>query len=106
MKFNLCPDIGLANGSTGKVVDIKYQDDESPQNKNIPYCVWVDMDDYTGPPFFPHTERKKMDTDIYTNTYETIQEKGRLGGGAKDYDSIEIGLGLDHPQIPRPNYLD
>ena len=30
LTFNLCPDIGLANGSTGNVVDIKYRDDESP----------------------------------------------------------------------------
>ena len=61
------------------------------------------MDDYTGPPFFPNAEREKMDTIPRTNTYGTIQEKGRLGGGVKDYDSIDIGLGLEHTQIPRPN---
>ena len=35
LTFNLYPEIGLANGSTGKVVNIKYLDDESLQNKNI-----------------------------------------------------------------------
>ena len=39
LTFNLCPEIGLSNGSTGKFVDIKYRDGESPQNKNIPDCI-------------------------------------------------------------------
>ena len=30
LTFNLCPEIGLENDSTGKVFDIKYRDDESP----------------------------------------------------------------------------
>ena len=75
LKFNLCPEIGLANGSTGKAVDIKYQDDESPQNQNIPYCIWVDMDDYTGPPLFPHPERNNW----YLSTHEQIRNYSRKG---------------------------
>ena len=74
LTFNLCTDIGLANGSTGKVVDIKYRDDESPQNKNIPYYIWVDMGDYTGPPLFPHPERKKWIL-IYARTHTELFKK-------------------------------
>ena len=54
------------------------------------------------PTVLSSTRTEKLDTDIRTNTYGTIQEKGRLGEGVKDYDSIEIFLGLDHPKIPRP----
>ena len=78
LTFNLCPDIGLANGYTGKVVDIKYWDDESPQNKNIPYYILVDMDDYTGPPFFPHPDWENW----YRSTHKHIWKfsiKGTTG---------------------------
>ena len=74
LAFNLCPEIGLANGSTGKVVDIKYRYYESPQNKNIPYCICVDMDDYTSAPFFPHPERKKWIL-IYARTHTELFKK-------------------------------
>ena len=73
LTFNLCPDIGLANGSTGKVVYIKYRDDESPHNKDITYCIWVDMDYYTGPPFFPRPERKNG----YRSTHKHIRNYSR-----------------------------
>ncbi|CAJ1945762.1 unnamed protein product [Cylindrotheca closterium] len=54
LTYNLCPKLGLANGSTGKVVGIKYRQKESPQTKkHLPYCVWVEMDDYSGESFFP-----------------------------------------------------
>jgi len=52
LTYNLCPEIGLANGSTGIVKDVVYKTGESPK-KHIPYCVWVEMEGYTGPSFFP-----------------------------------------------------
>jgi hypothetical protein len=49
---NMWPEGGLANGSTGTVVDIEY--DAGTPAPGLPKCVWVDFgSDYTGPTFFP-----------------------------------------------------
>ena len=45
LTHNLKPEVGLANGSTGTVVDIQYHPDADPE-KDLPYCVWVDVKDY------------------------------------------------------------
>jgi ATP-dependent DNA helicase PIF1 len=48
---NMWPEGGLANGSTGTVVDIEY--DAGTPAPGLPKCVWVDFgSDYTGPTFF------------------------------------------------------
>ena len=69
LTYNLCPEIGLANGSTGKVIDVKYREGESPQNKDLPYCVWVEMDGYSGPSFFPEVLRRNKWVPIYQKTH-------------------------------------
>ena len=52
---NLWPEGGLANGSTGTVVDIEYA--EGTIAPALPKCVWVDFgSDYQGPKFFPDDE--------------------------------------------------
>ena len=62
---NLCPEMGLSNGSTGIVKDIEFRGVNPPVEegswnpKTLPYCVWVDFDDkYHGPPFFNNVEQR------------------------------------------------
>ena len=62
---NLCPEMGLSNGSTGIVKDIEFRGVNPPVEegswnpKTLPYCVWVDFDDkYYGPPFFNNVEQR------------------------------------------------
>ena len=79
---NLCPELGLANGSTGKVKDILYRPGESsrenPQTKkaDLPYCVWVEMEDYCGPSFFPEEDGRDKWIPIYPRTHMELNKKG------------------------------
>jgi ATP-dependent exoDNAse (exonuclease V) alpha subunit len=58
LESNLCPEVGLANGSTGFIKDIVYDDDKLAPN--LPVYCWVEMDDYSGPTFFQNNpERRK-----------------------------------------------
>lgn len=92
LTYNLCPEIGLANGSTGKVIDVKYREGESPQNKDLPYCVWVEMDGYTGPSFFPEVLRRNKCRVFQTEKYR------RLDATDKSNDSITTVMGMDDSQ--------
>ena len=44
---NLCLLMGLADGSTGFVVDIQFRDEDDPKT-DLPYCIWVEIDAYSG----------------------------------------------------------
>ena len=55
---NLCPQMGLADGSTGFVVDIQFRDEDDPKT-DLPYCIWVEIDAYSGESFFEQQERRK-----------------------------------------------
>jgi ATP-dependent DNA helicase PIF1 len=58
LESNICPEVGLANGSTGTIKDIVYDDDKLAPN--LPAYCWVEMDDYSGPTFFQNSpERRK-----------------------------------------------
>jgi len=48
---NLWTEAGLANGQTGIVRDVVYADDA--QVPDMPLFVWVEIEDYRGPSFFP-----------------------------------------------------
>jgi Helitron helicase-like domain at N-terminus/PIF1-like helicase len=58
LTWNLWPEMGLSNGSTGVVKEIEFRS----LRVNIhdqPYCVWVDFStQYIGPPFFNESERR------------------------------------------------
>ena len=60
LERNISPELGLANGSTGVVKEIVY-DEEKPPPDNVPKLVWIEIFDYTGPSFFPQENeaRKK-----------------------------------------------
>ena len=55
---NLCPQMGLANRSTGFVVDIQFRDEDDPKTDR-PYCIWVEIDAYSGESFFEQQARRK-----------------------------------------------
>jgi hypothetical protein len=58
MTQNVCQPAGLCNGATGIVMDIIYNDGESPPS--LPRYVWVDFDEkYIGPTFFPEDETRR-----------------------------------------------
>ena len=48
---NICPQIGLFNGSIGTVLDIVYKENESPNNFALPSYVLVEFTFYRGKPF-------------------------------------------------------
>ena len=50
LTYNLRPELGLANGSTGEVVDRIWNAGEHPRDSDLPYCIWVNFPDYVGPP--------------------------------------------------------
>ena len=67
--WNAKPEWGLFHTSLGKIIDIVYNDDESPLHGHLPMYVLVDFQSYIGPPFDslhptyipipPHTARCK-----------------------------------------------
>jgi hypothetical protein len=54
---NINPKYGLYNGSTGVVVDIVFNKNESPNKGHLPKYVLVRFHAYTGPPFL-HSDPK------------------------------------------------
>ena len=50
-KTNLKPKYGLFNGAMGKIVDIIFEDGESPNEGFLPKMVIVDFPQYNGPPW-------------------------------------------------------
>lgn len=46
---NILPEWGLFNGAIGTVMDIVFQENESPHGNNLPAYVLVDFPQYTGP---------------------------------------------------------
>ena len=50
---NLLPEKGLFNGATGKVQEIVYQDNQSPNDGHLPLYVAVDFPTYNGQAWDP-----------------------------------------------------
>ncbi len=76
VETNLCPELGLANGSTGLIRDIVYRTNELPPT-NLPKFCWVEMADYAGPTFFPENESRKQWVPIYSITGEDYYVAGK-----------------------------
>ena len=76
VETNLCPELGLANGSTGLIRDIVYRTNELPPT-NLPKFCWVEMADYAGPTFFPENESRKQWVPIYPITGEDYSVAGK-----------------------------
>ena len=51
---NIWQEVGLYNGATGAIVDIRMQKDTSPLSGDFPAYIIVDMDDYNGPIWDQH----------------------------------------------------
>ena len=49
--WNAKPEWGLFHSSLGKIIDIVYKNDESPQLGNLPLYILVDFQLYIGPVF-------------------------------------------------------
>ena len=86
LTFNLCPELGLANGSTGVVKDILYSPGTKPVDQHptgrpqdvvLPYCVWVEMEDYCGPSFFADGTGKEKWFPIYPRTHMELHKPSR-----------------------------
>ena len=54
---NICPGLGLFNGSIGKVLDIVYAAGQSPNHNDLPLYVLVSFSLYQGKPFLSDRER-------------------------------------------------
>ena len=54
---NICPGLGLFNGSIGKVLDIVYAAGQSPNHNDLPLYVLVSFSLYLGKPFLSDRER-------------------------------------------------
>jgi hypothetical protein len=50
---NIMPELGLYNSSMGEVVDIVYNNNESPNTGHLPRYVLIRLPAYKGPPFLP-----------------------------------------------------
>ena len=50
---NICPEWALYNGAQGTVIEIVYNDGESPNNNDLPAYVLVEFSIYFGPVFDP-----------------------------------------------------
>lgn len=62
IQVNLKPEVGLCNGSQGRICDFKFDKNNfSPEDISISssICVWVEFDDYSGKTFFSNDESKK-----------------------------------------------
>ena len=58
LTYNIWPEAGLSNGSTGIVKDFVFVDGQ--RAPDFPYCVWVDFsDEYCGLAFFGEADRAK-----------------------------------------------
>ena len=62
--WNACPEWGLYHGTIGKIIDIVFKEDESPNEGNLPQYIIVDFLQYKGPIF-----------DINNPTYVPITSK-------------------------------
>ena len=49
--WNACPDWGLYHGTIGKIIDIVFRENESPNKGNLPRYIIVDFPQYKGPIF-------------------------------------------------------
>ena len=85
LTYNLSPEIGLANGSSRVVKDVVYRAGESPK-KHLPYCVWVEMEGYTGPSFFP-TRGEDAEGEVKMRKGSQQHMKGRTSVGKSGYQS-------------------
>ena len=76
LTYNLCPELGLANGSTGKVKDVVYLPGESPggDEPDLPYCVWVEVDGYTGDSFFPAADGRDKWVPIFPRSHMEVRK--------------------------------
>lgn len=50
---NICETIGLFNGATGTVKEIRFKTDESPLKGDLPEYILMDLDTYTGKQWHP-----------------------------------------------------
>ena len=82
LTFNLSPELGLANGSTGKVKDVIYLEGTKPVDQpprpsevDLPYCVWVEFDEYCGPSFFPQDSGRNKWVPIYPRRHMELRKK-------------------------------
>ena len=77
LEMNLASEIGLANGSTGIIKEIVYE--ESQKAPELPKFCWVEMDDYSGPTFFKDNDNRRQWVPIYPKTAnDSVYVKGEF----------------------------
>ena len=68
LQVNLKPEVGLCNGSQGRIRDFKF-DENNVCSEDISIassiCVWVEFSGYTGKTFFPDDELRRYWVPIF-----------------------------------------
>ena len=108
------PRVGFSNGSIGKVKDIIYSPGTKPVDQHpprrpsavdLPYCVWVEVDDYVGPSFFPEGSGRDKWVPIYQKAHTEIHKvRGDWKRGWADANAIADSPGMDDPQVAGSNH--
>lgn len=71
LEYNLCPEIGLANGCTGILKEIVYGNEVQIKPPSLPKYCWVEIEEYRGCSFFPpENQARKKWVPIYPITTE------------------------------------
>ena len=53
LEYNLCPEIGLANGCTGILKEIVYGNKDQIKPPSLLRYCWIEIEEYRGYSFFP-----------------------------------------------------